>query len=366
MDLTFLIPMLLVVLAGIISFFTGFATPLLEILAGLVAGNFMAIESTEILHFLGEMGILSLMYLAGLEINVEFIKKEYKSSLSIGAAAFFAPFIAILTMSYFFLNFSMHQAILTSIALSTTAVAIIYPILLKRGRIEGSAKGLLAAAMITDLLSIVALSLFFSDFTIYTLIILVGLFVLAKPIRSLGHMLFGKLQKESLFALELKTVLLIILGLQFLASIAGVDAVLFAFIFGILTSELLERFDLIEKQLKTITFAFLTPFFFFNVGLTIDLPTFFQAIGLMLLFTVVVYTTKFLGTWTVSRWFYKKQAVFAGNLFNSALSIGIIAATLGLEEGLFTTEIYIAVIGTVILCSFISALTTHQRFTLEG
>ena len=76
----FLIPMLLVVVAGIIAVLTGIATPLLEIAAGIFAANILGFESTEIINFLGEIGIIALMYLAGLEINIDFIKKEYKKS----------------------------------------------------------------------------------------------------------------------------------------------------------------------------------------------------------------------------------------------------------------------------------------------
>lgn len=365
--MAFLVPMLLVVFAGLVSFLLGIATPLLEIGAGIFGLNFLGLESTSIIDFLGEMGILSLMYLAGLEINLAFIKKEYKSSVSIGIASFFAPFLAVFLVSYFFLGFALLPSLLVGIALSTTSVAIVYPILLGQG-MNASNKSLLAAAMITDLLSIVALSLFFSEFTLFTLIALGGLIIFSKPIAKFGHYLFEKIasSKKQSLGLKLKIVLLVLLGLQFTAEIAGVEAVLLAFLFGMFTSELIEKFEKIETQLKTITFAFLTPFFFFKVGLTIDLISLFQSFGYLILFTAIVYISKWIGTQVMAKRFFPSKANFAGHLFNSQLSIGIIAATLGLEGGLFTTEIYVAIVGAVILCSFISSIATHEKFTLEG
>ena len=364
---SFIIPMLLVVFPGISSFALGIATPLLEIFAGIAGVNFLGLESTGIIDFLGEMGILSLMYLAGLEINLDFIKKEYKSSLSIGAASFFAPFVAMFVCAYWLLNFELLASLLLATALSTTSVAIVYPILLGQG-MNAANKTLLAAAMITDLLSIIALSVFFSEFTIYSILILLGLIVFSKPIKDLGHSLFEKIAKSNKEAhgLKLKIVLLFLLGLQFTAEFAGFEAILFAFMFGIFTSELIEKFDAIEKQLKTITFAFLTPFFFFKVGLTIDLLSLWNSVGYLVLFTIVVYGSKWFGTYLATKPFFVDKAQYAGHLFNSQLSIGIIAATLGLEAGIFNAEVYVAIVGTVILCSLISSIATHERFTLEG
>ena len=359
--------MILVVFAGISGFALGIATPLLEIIAGILGVNFLGLETSGIIDFLGEMGILSLMYLAGLEINMAFIKKEYKSSIGIGAASFFAPFLAVFVISNFLLGFELMASFLLATALSTTSVAIVYPILLGQG-MDKINKTLLAAAMITDLLSIIALSLFFSEFTVYTLLVLLGLLVFSKPIRDLGHWLFemiAKSPKQSL-GLKLKIVLLILLGLQFTAEFAGVEAVLLAFLFGIFTSELIEKFEDIEEQLKTITFAFLTPFFFFKVGLSIDLLSLWGSVGYLALFTAIVYGSKWLGTYVATKPFFERKAGYAGHLFNSQLSIGIIAATLGLEAGIFSGEVYVAVVGAVILCSLISSIATHERFTLEG
>ena len=359
--------MILVVFAGVSGFALGIATPLLEILAGIVGVNFFGLETSGIIDLLGEMGILSLMYLAGLEINMEFIKKEYKSSIGVGAASFLAPFLAVFVICNFLLGFELMASLLIATALSTTSVAIVYPILLGQGMNKIN-KTLLAAAMVTDLLSIIALSMFFSDFTVYTLLVLLGLLVFSKPIRDFGHVIFSKItkSKKQSMGLKLKIVLLILLGLQVTAEFAGVEAVLLAFLFGIFTSELIEKFETIESQLKTITFAFLTPFFFFKVGLSIDLVSLWNSVGYLALFTAIVYGSKWLGTYLATKPFFPKKGHYAGHLFNSQLSIGIIAATLGLEAQILTAEIYVAIVGAVILCSLISSIATHEKFTLEG
>ena len=363
----FLIAMIFVVLAGIISFATGLATPLLEILAGILAANLFNVGSNEVIHFLGEMGIISLMFLAGLEVNVEFIKKEIKSSFSIGLISFLAPFVGIFAVSYFVLQLSAVVASLVAVALSTTSVAIIYPILLRNGELSRIDKALLSGAMITDVLSIIALSFFFSDFSIYTIIVLAAIIIFASPIKKAGHWFFEKISKHrDAMTLKLKIVLLILLGLQASALLAGVEAVLLAFMFGVLTSELIEKFRVIEKQLKLVTFALLTPFFFFQVGLNFDASSILGSIWYLLLFVVCTYGFKFLGTYYATKQYFPKQAVFSGHLFNSALSVGIITATLGLEAEIITSQIFIAIIGTIIVCSFISTLMTKEKMTLEG
>ena len=362
----FLIPMLLVVVAGIIAVLTGIATPLLEIAAGIFAANALGFESTEILHFLGEMGIIALMYLAGLEINIDFIKKEYKKSIGIGIISFFTPFITIILMGKYLLGLTFLQAIIAGISLSATSVAIVYPILLQKGKFNNERRALLSAAMITDILGVVMLSIFFSDISIYTILFLVALIALAKPIRKLGAFFLRKLERKQSTGLKLKVALLILLGIQIVAPFAGIEAVLIAFLFGILTSELVNDFEQIERDLKSITFAFLTPFFFFTVGLSIEVLQIASSLVYLIPFTLVGYITHFAGTSIPTQYFLKRKGTFAGHLFNSKLSIGIIATTLGLSTDILTPEIYIGLVGSLILCTFISSVATHEKFTLEG
>ncbi len=362
----FLIPMLFVVIAGAIGLFFGIATPLLEIAAGILAFNVFGFESTEIIHFLGEMGIISLMYLAGLEINVPFIKKEYKKSVGLGAISFFTPFIAVLLVGKFILHIGWMPSILAGIALSSTSVAIVYPILLQKGKLDVTQKALLSAAMITDILGVVMLSIFYSDVSFYTIILLVLMFVLAGPITKLGTYLFEGIAKKGSTGLRLKIVLLILLGIQVIAPLAGVEAVLIAFLLGILTSEFMVKFEKIEKELKAITFAFLTPFFFFTIGLSVNVFELGSSLLYLAVFTLVGYLAHFAGTYYPAKLFLQRKAAFAGHLFNSKLSIGIITAAIGLEAGILTQNIYVAIIGSIILCTFISSAMTHEKFSLEG
>jgi glutathione-regulated potassium-efflux system ancillary protein KefC len=362
----FLIPMLLVVVAGIIAVLTGIATPLLEIAAGIFAANILGFESTEIINFLGEIGIIALMYLAGLEINIDFIKKEYKKSLGLGAISFFTPFITIILVGKYLLGLTFLQAVIAGISLSATSVAIVYPILLQRGKFNNEKRALLSAAMITDILGVVMLSIFFSETSMYTILFLVALIALAKPIRKIGAFFLRKLERKKSIGLKLKVVLLVLLGIEVIAPFAGIEAVLIAFLFGILTSELVNDFEQIEIDLKSITFAFLTPFFFFTVGLSIDALQIASSLKYLIPFTLVGYIAHFAGTSIPAQYLLKKNAKFAGHLFNSKLSIGIIATTLGLSTGVLTPEIYIALVGALILCTFVSSVATHEKFTLEG
>ena len=362
----FLIPMLLVVVAGIIAVLTGIATPLLEIAAGIFAANVLGVEPTEIIHFLGEMGIVALMYLAGLEINVDYIRQEYKKNIGIGVVSFFTPFITIILIGKYILGLTFLQAVIAGISLSATSVAIVYPILLQKGKFNNERRALLSAAMITDILGVVMLSLFFSDTSVYTIIFLIALITLAKPIRRVGYFFLKRIDHEKSIGLKLKIALLVLLGIAFIAPFAGIEAVLIAFLFGILTSELMNDFKQIEIDLKSITFAFLTPFFFFTVGLSIDISQVVGSLIYLIPFTLVGYIAHFAGTSISTQYFLKKKGTFSGHLFNSKLSIGIIATTLGLSTGILTPQIYIGLVGSLILCTFISSVATHEKFTLEG
>ena len=258
------------------------------------------------------------------------------------------------------------QAVIAGISLSATSVAIVYPILLQKGKFNNERRALLSAAMITDILGVVMLSLFFSDTSVYTIIFLIALITLAKPIRRVGYFFLKRIDHEKSIGLKLKIALLVLLGIAFIAPFAGIEAVLIAFLFGILTSELMNDFKQIEIDLKSITFAFLTPFFFFTVGLSIDISQVVGSLIYLIPFTLVGYIAHFAGTSISTQYFLKKKGTFSGHLFNSKLSIGIIATTLGLSTGILTPQIYIGLVGSLILCTFISSVATHEKFTLEG
>lgn len=349
-----------IVFAGFVGLETHIPVALLEILAGIFAANLLGVESTAIIEVLANFGIMALMYLAGLEIDLDLLRRKAKVCSVIGLASFLAPFLTILGFSHFFLDFSTMQSLLVGIALSTTSIAIVYPLMLEAGELTEKKKTILSAVMVTDLASIITLGVFFSTFSFYTIIFIAVLSLIPFLAPNLGETIFARYQKN-VVSFELRIVLLSLLGISVLSESIGVEQAILAFGFGIVTSQLVVKHSDLVNQLRGLTFGFLTPIFFFSIGLSIKLAELRQSLGLIVIFVILAFSSKFIGTYFAAKPFFKKEAFFIAELFNARLSIGIIAAALGLKNQIIDERVFSAIIGSVVVLTIISAFSVFTK-----
>lgn len=112
--------MALAFIASLISIRLGISVALVEIFVGVLAGNFLGIhQTTQWIDFLAMLGSGVLTFLAGAEIDPESLKSNLKASLTLGSLAFLLPFGFIWLFAQFVLGWSIHQAQIAGIALST-------------------------------------------------------------------------------------------------------------------------------------------------------------------------------------------------------------------------------------------------------
>ncbi|MCK5109269.1 MAG: cation:proton antiporter [Methanosarcinales archaeon] len=350
----------LIIFAGLVAIELKITSAIFEIIAGCIAVNFFNFSSAEVINVLADFGILALMFFAGLEIDFDVLKKNAKSSMVIGSASFLSPFLAVYFITLHFMDFSYEQALLTGIALSTTSIAIVYPTLLKsKERLDDTGKKILSAAMVVDLLSMIAISLLFSDLTILTIGFILAFTVFSYFVPSLGKKIFIH-YKGNAVEFEFKIILFLILGIGIAGEAIGIETVLLAFILGVITSGVIVGHIKLWDKLRGITFGFLAPIFFFKVGTAVNLAALYENTILILLFVAICFTSKYIGTYIATKRYLPEQAAYIATIFNSRLSLGIVAATVGYELGIFHEGIYAAIIGAVILSSVIaSVLTKH-------
>ena len=112
----------LALLASLISLRVGISVALIEILVGVLGGNFLGIHTTPWIDFLASFGSVLLTFLAGAEIDPESLRKHLKPSLVIGSVSFFFPFLGAMAFAYYVIGWTLHAAQIAGIALSTTSV----------------------------------------------------------------------------------------------------------------------------------------------------------------------------------------------------------------------------------------------------
>jgi len=350
----------LIIIAGLVAIELKITSAIFEIVAGFIAANFFNFSSAEVINVLADFGILALMFFAGLEIDFDVLKKNAKSSMVVGSASFLSPFLAIYLITRHFLDFSYEQALLTGIALSTTSIAIVYPMLLRsKERLDDTGRKILAAAMVVDLLSMIALSLLFSDLTILAIGFIVAFAVFSYFVPSLGKKIFSH-YKGNAVEFEFKIILFLILGVGIAGEAIGIETVLLAFILGVITSSVIVGHIKLWDKLRGITFGFLAPIFFFKVGTAVNLAALYENTILISLFVIICFISKYIGTYIATKKYMPEQASYIATIFNSRLSLGIVAATVGYELNIFHEGVYASIIGAVILSSLTASVLTKR------
>lgn len=258
----------LAVLATILANHLSVSTALLEIcigiVAGLVAEHFSGPDSLgaqiDWLRFLATSGAVVLTFLAGAELEPATLRAKWKEVSIVGLIGFLAPFLGCAAVAHYALGWGGQASWLAGVALSTTSMAVVYAVMLETGfnRTEFG-KGILGACFVNDLGTVLALGLIFAPFTYKT-----GVFLVVSALALLSLPLVTKwLTHRYAYrtaAIRTKWVLLVLFGLGALALWSGSEAVLPAYLAGMILAEAAEADHLWVRRLRTLTVGFLTPF----------------------------------------------------------------------------------------------------------
>jgi len=357
-----LIVSVLIILAGIFALELGFSSSILEIVAGVLASNILNLENLSWLDFLSNLGLLGLMFFAGLETDPELMRKHLHKSLFIGFCSYFFPLVSIFYVTHYILKYSSEASLLIGIALSTTSLALVYP-LLKEKRILRLPAGqiLLAGAMVVDISSMLTMSFLFEGINIYNLLFSVALLLLLVRLPKWGERLFDRYARNSI---EFKTrfIVVMLVGLGFLSETVHINEAVLAFTTGILFAEFMKKDYVTERKIKALIFGFLAPFFFFKAGYSVKLSVVSLKVVLLSLFLgIIAFGTKYIGTvYATANLFKGAVYKLAGLFFNMRLTFGIVASLFGLKKGLIDEETYVALLLIIVATSVISSIVSHR------
>ncbi len=364
---TLFLLLLVAFLATLISTKLGISVAIVEISLGIILGNFFGIKSADHdwLLFLAGLGSVVLTFLAGAEIDPDAMKRTWKASLSIGTASFLAPFLGALLFTYLLLGWSWEASLLVGVALSTTSVAVVYVVLVEAGRSKTeTGKLILSSCFITDLGTAIALSGLFitPNYLIIVLIAAIAITTLIIP-RFLNWILprlKGRGGEPSV-----KLLLLLVVGMGLSAEVAGVHAVLPAYILGLVAAKLLSDNQEVLLKTRTVALAFLTPFFFINAGINISLDAVVSGAALIAMFFIVKVVFKFVGVYPLSQRFVGKHSLYTTLLMSTGLTFGTISAQYGLSSGIIDKVQFSVIVMTVILTAIIPTIIAEKRFSPE-
>jgi Kef-type K+ transport system membrane component KefB len=355
-------------MASIISVRVGISVALIEILLGVVAANTVSIHTNEWINFLASFGAVLLTFLAGAEIDPDSLHTHLKASLSIGTVAFLAPFLGVLAFSFWMAGWSYPQSLIAGIALSTTSVAVVYAVLVENGlnRTE-LGKLILAACFVNDFGTVLALGLFFADFNRWMVLFIAAMAVLLYLLPSLTQGLIRMMGARRVSEPEVKFLFLVLFFLGWLATIAKSEAVLPAYLAGLVVAGVFVRDRVLMDRMRSTAFAILTPFYFIKAGLFVSIPNLMPALGLVVVLLGMKMLTKFVSVWPLSfaLGLPAKERNYTTMLMSTGLTFGTISALFGLENKIISQAQYTVLVTVVILSAVVPTLIA-DRFFIPG
>jgi Kef-type K+ transport system membrane component KefB len=353
----------LAVLASLISIRIGVSVAILEILLGIVAGNYLGVSSAgqDWLPFVAGIGSVMLTFLAGAEIDPVAMRTTWKESLSIGVVSFLAPFLAAWWFTYLLLGWSWEASLLAGVALSTTSVAVVYVVLVETGSSRTpTGKLILSACFVTDLGTALALSALFLRPNEYLFLLLAAVVAATLTVPKLFDRLFASLKGHP-GETEVKLLFFLVVVLGAAAQLAGVPAVLPAYILGLALASVLDQNRAILLKLRSLTLALLTPLFFLNAGLDVSTAAIATGAVLIVVLFGVKVGAKLAGLLPTVRSLVGHDATYIALLMSTGLTFGTISALYGLNAGIID-RFQFSVLLTVVIASAIAPTLIAQKW----
>jgi Kef-type K+ transport system membrane component KefB len=361
----------LALIASLVSIRLGISVALIEILLGVIVGNIhfgqhqQLLHTTEWTNFLAMLGSGVLTFLAGAEIDPASLRANLRASLSIGIVSFLLPFLGVWMFAQFVLDWPLQQAWIAGIALSTTSVAVVYAVMIEGGLgATPMGKTLLAACFITDFGTVLALGILFADFNIWLVVFVAVTAVLLWFMPRWTQRIITRLGATRVSEPEVKFLFFVLFFLGGLASTAKSEAVLPAYLLGLVVAGVFLRDKTLVHRMRSIAFAVFTPFYFIKAGLFVSLPALSAAAGVIAVLLAMKMATKYAGVWPLARVFYmrSREAHYTALLMSTGLTFGTISALFGLQNKIIDQEQYSVLVTVVILSAFVPTLIAQKFF----
>lgn len=357
--------------------------------AGLILGPAMLniVHETEFLTQLAEIGVILLMFFAGIETDIVELKNSGKASFFIALLGIIVPLLGgFLVASYFnregIMSFSDNsnvflQNMFIGTILTATSVSITVETLKEMGKLNSKVGNtILGAAIIDDILGIIALTIVISsaDTNIHLseVLIKIALFFVFATISSVIFYKIFKYWLDRDSKHKKRYVVAAFAFCLFLAYISeeyfGVADITGAFIAGLILSPLSKKYY-IEEKLDTVSYAFLSPIFFASIGLKVVLPNMtFTVVLFAIVLTIVAVISKIIGCGLGCKLFdyTNREALQVGIGMVSRGEVALIVANKGFSAGLIGTSVLAPILIVVIATTILSPILLKMSYTYKN
>lgn len=318
------------------------------------------LQGGHTIEVLSEIGVILLMFLAGLESDLGVLKKNFKPALLVALAGVLVPllvFWGVTTM----MGYPFSTAIFYGIVFAATSVSITVEVLQEYGKLSTKAGSIiLGAAVVDDILAVLALSIFTSTQSssgnlpkqfFMEFLFLLFLVLVHKSIPKVWRFV----EKLPVYAKNTTAALILCLVLSLLADAAGMSAVIGSFFAGLALSQT-DVSHKIEEYSSAIAYVVFIPVFFVSIAISVTFESIFEHPILILFFTLLAVLTKFIPAYFIgkSTGLTSSDSALVGTGMVSRGEMALIIAQIGLASQVINSDIYSELVIVIILSTLIA------------
>ena len=347
-------------LAGVACKRVGIPAVIGQLLVGIVLGPAMLniVHQDVFVHDFSEIGVIMLMFIAGMECELELLKKYAKPSVMVAILGIVLPVGFTMLIGQLF-AFSWKEAFFLGLVLAATSVSISVEVL-RELNVLSSKEGatILGASVVDDIVVVIILSVAVgmigastggnTEVSFIVKLIEQGLFFIGIffLVRFIAPYLLRLSQKMNIGSSVIIMSLIICLGMAYLADLVGLSSVVGAFFAGIAVGQTDAKTE-IDFNIEAIGYAVFIPVFFASIGLSVTFNTLGKDLPFILVMTIMAILTKLLGgAWGA------KMVGFSNT--SSLMEMALIIAQIGYQSKLLSEAYYTSMIVVIILTTLVA------------
>lgn len=347
------------------------------IFAGVIIGPhlFGILERDKTIELLGTIGLLYIMFQAGLEINLEQVKQNKHYSMIFGLLTFFIPLIIGTLAGYFLIKLNILASILLASMFSSHTL-ITYPIVSKMGLSKNrSVAPTIGGTIITDSLAFIVLAVIIASnsgeltfifwaklFAATTVYSLATIFLFPR----IGSWFFKRFSSESGIE-EYAFVITALFISAYLSHLAGLEPIIGAFLAGLTLNSLIPERSVLMNRIQFVGNALFIPFFLISVGMLINPAVFFTDSTALIVSAVMIIVAIFSKLFAAQifskmvRFTKNEQGLVFGMSVNQAAAT-LAAVMVGVRVGIFNDKVLTGTIMMIVVTCFLGSIVT-QKYT---
>ena len=368
------LPFFLILLATVLfaAAFRRFHLPwvLALITAGVVVGPYglEVAEVTPTLGFLSQIGLIFLMFMAGLETKFDSFKKLKYDIGWLSALNSLIPLAAGIALGYWF-DFSLTASLLIGIIFMSSSIAVIIPTLESLNLTHTKlGKSIVSSTIIEDVLSLILLSILLQSVNPLTALPLPSFYFLlalimagfAYGLPKIRALIPQHRDEKDLFESEVRLIFALMIGVVVTFELLGLHPIIAGFFAGLVLSDSIKSEILIEK-LRTMSYGIFIPVFFVVIGMETNIGILNESAGVLGLIVTIVSVsifTKFASGWIGGKFigFKNKDSAIIGIATIPQLSTTLAVVFTAVETGLLPEELIAAMVALSIVTTLIAPI----------